>query len=623
MESVDNVKNKRNENGDNKEQLEEDDDDDARGGKRKLGGVRTMPFILANEMCDRFAGAGFHANMITYLTQVLNLPLVKASNTITTLGGTSNFTTLVGAFVADSFAGRFWTIIVGSIIYIMGMAALTVSAVLPRLRPPPCPAQVDCEEASGQQLWILYISLLLMSLGAGGMRPCVVMFAADQFDMTKSKVESRTWNFFNWYYFCMGVASFLALTVVVYIQDNISWAWGLGIPTIAMALSIVVFIVGSPLYRKIKPAGSPFVRLTQVTVAAVRKRKAIAPENPNDLYENRELDAGISTTGRLLHSNQFKWFDRAAIVSESESYTKEAKQPNLWRLATVHRVEELKSIIRMLPIWTAYILLVAAQSHHVSFTIQQARSMDRNLSPSFQIPPASMTIFSSITFVTGIPLYERLFVPLARKLTKNPVGITYLQRMGIGFGINIFATAASALVEIKRKKAALDHSLLDEPAAIIPISVFWLLPQYCLHGLAELFYSVGHMEFLYDQSPESMRSTASALNWLGIGFGSYVSTLLVTLVHKYSGRKSNWLPDRNLNQGRLENYYWLVTGIQVVNLIYYVLCAWFYKYKPIEEATDIERTDAESYEEDLESDGGRKSVSNVGNGYKELELVRN
>ncbi|XP_073153560.1 protein NRT1/ PTR FAMILY 3.1-like [Henckelia pumila] len=601
--------------GDFKEETKEEDH--AKVQKRKLGGLRTMPFILANEMCDRFAGSGFQANMITYLTQVLNLPLVKASNIITTFVGTSNFTPLLGAFIADSFAGRFWTIIVGSIIYVMGMVALTVSAILPRLRPSPCPTQVNCQEASSQQLWILYMSLFLMSLGAGGTRPCAIMFGADQFDMTKSKVESRTWNFFNWYYFCLAIASFLALTIVVYIQDNISWGWGLGIPTIVMALSIVAFILGSPLYRKIKPPGSPFVRLAQVVVAAAMKREAIAPDSPNALYENKDLDADISTTGRLLYSNQFKWLDRAAVVSESDMSGR--NQPNLWRLATVHRVEELKTIIRIIPLWAAYILVVAAQAHQNSFTIQQARTMNRHLSPSFQIPPASMTIFSNLTFLLCIPIYERLLVPFARKFTKNPVGITYLQRMGIGFAINVFATGASALVEIKRKKAALDHNLLDEPVAIIPISVFWLLPQYCIHGLAEMFYVVGHIEFLYDQSPESMKSTAAALNWISIGIGNYISTLVVALVHKYSGRNDNWLPDRNLNRGRLENYYWLVTGIQVVNMIYYVVCAWFYEYKTIEKTTDIETRDTD---EDLESDIARRKDDN-GDKFKEVELVQN
>lgn len=73
--------------------------------------------MTANEVCDRFAGVGFHANMITYLTQVLNLPLVKASNTLTNFIGTSSFTPLIGALIADSYAGRFWIIIIGSIIY--------------------------------------------------------------------------------------------------------------------------------------------------------------------------------------------------------------------------------------------------------------------------------------------------------------------------------------------------------------------------------------------------------------------------------------------------------------------------------------------------------------------------
>ena len=71
----------------------------------------------ANEICDRFANTGFHANMITYLTQELNLPLVKAANTLTNFDGAANFAPLFGALVSDSFAGRFLTIVAGSIIF--------------------------------------------------------------------------------------------------------------------------------------------------------------------------------------------------------------------------------------------------------------------------------------------------------------------------------------------------------------------------------------------------------------------------------------------------------------------------------------------------------------------------
>ncbi|XP_060175202.1 protein NRT1/ PTR FAMILY 3.1-like [Lycium barbarum] len=567
------------------EKKEEDEKNETiENEKKNLGGMKTMPFILANEVCDRFVGAGFHSNLITYLTQVLNVPLVKASNTLANFSGISNFTPLIGALVADSFAGRFWTIIVGSIIYEMGLVSITVSAIMPQLRPPPCPTQENCKEASKSQLWVLYICLLLTSIGTGGLRPCVVTFAADQLDMRKSKVESRRWNFYNLFYFCVTMATLTALTVVVYIQDNVNWGWGLGLLTIAMALSVIAFVIGSPFYRKVEPGGSPFVRLTQVIVASVRKRKVVVPADARLLYENKELDTAISCDGRLLHTNHFKCLDRAAVVTDDDM--KESHQPNLWRLATVHRIEELKCILRMFPIWVAGILHFASHSHVSSFTIQQARSMDRHLSHSFQIPPASMAIFSVLTVLIGLALYERFFVPFARRFTGHKSGITCLQRMGIGYAINILSTATAALAEIKRKKAAADHNLLDHPASVIPIRVFWLVPQYCLHGVAEVFMNVGHLEFLIEQFPESMRSTGAALNSLASSFGNYLGTFIVTLVHSNTGKERNWLPDRNLNRGRLENFYWLMAGLQVLNFVYYLICASLYTYKPLEELTE-------------------------------------
>ncbi|ERM99540.1 hypothetical protein AMTR_s00088p00092690 [Amborella trichopoda] len=91
-------------------------------GERKVGGLKTMPFILANEVCDRFATAGLMSNMISYLTQQLHMPLVKASNTLTNFAGTASLTPLIGALISDSFAGGFWTITVASVIYQMILA---------------------------------------------------------------------------------------------------------------------------------------------------------------------------------------------------------------------------------------------------------------------------------------------------------------------------------------------------------------------------------------------------------------------------------------------------------------------------------------------------------------------
>ncbi|KAK3008722.1 hypothetical protein RJ639_013125 [Escallonia herrerae] len=551
--------------------------------QRTKGGMIAMPFIFANEICEKLAVVGFAANMISYLTTQLHMPITKAANTLTNFGGTAGLTPLLGAFVADAYAGRFWTITVASMVYQIGMISLTLSAVLPSLRPPPCKGDQVCQEASSGQLAILYVSLLLTALGSGGIRPCVVAFGAEQLDGNDPSQKTKTWKFFNWYYFCMGASMLVAVTVVVYVQDNTGWGWGLGIPTMAMALSLVAFVLGYPLYLHMDPAGSPFTRLLQVCVAAYRKRKLPMVSDPRLLYENEELDAPISVAGKLVHTKHLRFLDKAAIVTEADN-PKVSSAPNLWRLNTVHRVEELKSIIRMGPIWAAGIILIAAYAQQGTFSLTQAKTMNRHLTRSFEIPASSMTVFTLTSMLATIIFYDRIFVPVIRRLTGLERGISFLSRMAIGFAISILATFFAGFIEIKRKNAAIKSGLVDHPHAVIPLSVLWLAPQYCLHGVAEAFMSIGHLEFFYDQAPESMRSTATALFWMAISAGNYLSTLLVSLVHTFSEgpRGSNWLPDNNLNKGKLEYFYWLLTLLQVVNLFYYLCCAKFYTLKPLQ-----------------------------------------
>ncbi|KAF3685467.1 putative nitrate transporter [Capsicum annuum] len=104
----------------------------------------------------------------------------------------------------------------------------------------------------------------------------------------------------------MGFSMLVAVTIIVYIQDNIGWSIGFVVPIIAMLISIVVFIFGYPLYRNLDPAGSPFTRLLQVCVAAYKKRKLDMVNDPKLFYQNEELDADISTAGKLVQTKQMK-----------------------------------------------------------------------------------------------------------------------------------------------------------------------------------------------------------------------------------------------------------------------------------------------------------------------------
>ena len=73
--------------------------------------------MVANEVGEKLAVVGFQTNMINYLTQQLHMPMTQAANTLTNFSGTASLTPLLGAFMADSFAGRFWTITIASVIY--------------------------------------------------------------------------------------------------------------------------------------------------------------------------------------------------------------------------------------------------------------------------------------------------------------------------------------------------------------------------------------------------------------------------------------------------------------------------------------------------------------------------
>ncbi|KAL0800934.1 hypothetical protein Bca101_056110 [Brassica carinata] len=496
---------------------------------RRKGGLITMPFIFANEMCEKMAVVGFHSNMISYLTTQLHLPLTKAANTLTNFAGTSSLTPLLGAFIADSYAGRFWTITFASIVYQIGMTLLTISAIIPSLRPPPCKGEEVCVVADTAQLSVLYIALLLGAIGSGGIRPCVVAFGADQFDESDPEQTTKPWNYFNWFYFIIGAAVLMAVTVLVYIQDNVGWGLGLGIPTLAMFLSVIAFVGGFRLYRHLHPSGSPFTRLIQVAVAAFHKR-TLSMVDHTLLYFNDEIDAPISLDGILTHTKHMSFLDKAAIKTEQDNL-KSGQIPNPWRLNTVHRVEELKSVIRICPIGASGILLFTAYAQQGTFSLEQAKTMNRHLTKSFQIPAGSMSVFTTIAMLCTIVFYDRIFVKIARKFTGLERGITFLHRMGIGFVISFFGTLIAGFVELKRKQVALEHGLLDKPHTVIPISFMWLIPQYSLHGIAEAFMSIGSLEFFYDQAPESMRSTAMALFWMAVSIGNYIYTYKPVQVH--------------------------------------------------------------------------------------------
>ncbi|XP_038694713.1 protein NRT1/ PTR FAMILY 2.13-like [Tripterygium wilfordii] len=544
---------------------------------KKPGGWKAMPFILGNETLERLASYGMIANFMVYLLTIFHMNQAPAANLINIWIGVSNFTPLLGAFISDAFIGKFKTIAFASFASILGLTTLTLTAWLPQLHPPACnsvqlPLGHHCKGPNNLQFGILILGLGFLSIGTGGIRPCSIPFGVDQFDPTTEGGKKGIASFFNWYYISATVVSLITLTIVIYIQDNVSWVLGFGLPTILMACSIVLFFVGTRIYVHRPPEGSLFSGIAGVVVSAYRKRRVLLPEDGEIDVSFYDPPLKKAILLKLPLTNQYRFLNKAAII-EKNDLKPDNGGANPWRLSSIQQVEELKCLLNIIPIWSAGIISFISMAQQSTFTISQALIMDRHLGPHFEISAGSMVIITMITVGVCVLFYDRIAVPFLRKLTKKESGITVLQRIGIGMIFSLLSMVVAGIVERARRSHANSH-----PHS--PMSVFWLSPQLILLGLCEAFNVIGQIEFYNTEFPEHMMSIGNALFSCSYAGASYLSSLIITVVHHTTGIRShpNWLTN-DLNAGRLDYFYFLIAGLCVVNFIYYLVCARKYRYK--------------------------------------------
>ncbi|KAI3465302.1 hypothetical protein Pfo_021965, partial [Paulownia fortunei] len=529
--------------------------------KLATGGWKASPFIIVNEVAERLAFFAVAVNMVSYLVREMHQSLPNAATHVTDWIGAAYVLTLLGAFLADAYLGRFLTIIIFSCVYAAGMVLLTLSATIDSLRPPHCTKR-PCIAASDGQTAFLYCALALIALGTGGIKPCVSSFGADQFDESDQSEAHKKYAFFNWFFFAINMGALLGITLLVYIQVEFGWAWGFGVPTAVMIVSVFVLAAGFMKYRYQKPMGSAFTRFVQVIVVSLRNHvRGVEVGREADLYEVSNRESDIFGAPKLAHTKQYRFLDKAAVITDPECSTTK----NRWRLCTVTQVEEFKSFVRILPVWASTIALAISFSQLSTFFIGQATIMDRKLG-LLEIPAGSTPVFSAINALILVPVYEKLVVPFLRAKTGHARGVTSLQRMGIGLCVSIFAMLSAALVEKKRREHYSDR-----------LSVFWLFPQCFLIGMAEVFTYVGQLEFFYDEATDGTRSISSAMFLSEIGIGSWLSTAIVKIIEKATGGvQKGWLRD-DLNKSRLDYFYWILTGVNGINFLVYLWVARGYK----------------------------------------------
>ncbi|XP_020224923.2 protein NRT1/ PTR FAMILY 1.2 [Cajanus cajan] len=586
--------------------------------ERRKGGLVTMPFIIANEALARVASLGLLPNMILYLMGSYRLHLAKATQILLLSSASANFTPVVAAFIADSYLGRFLAVGLGSAISFLGMALLWLTAMIPKARPPNCNQGTEsCKSATGGQMAILLSSLALMSIGNGGLS-CSLAFGADQVNRKDNPNNLRVLEtFFSWYYASATISVIIALTGIVYIQDHLGWKVGYGVPAALMLLSTVSFFLASPLYVKNKVQTSLLTGFAQVIVVAFKNRKLpLPPKNSPELYHHKE-DSDL-----VVPSDKLRFLNKACVIKDpEEDIGSDGSASNPWTLCTVDQVEELKAIIKVIPLWSTGIMM--SLSIGGSFGLLQAKSLNRHITSHFQVPPGSFSVIMVVAIFVWIALYDRVLLPIASKIKGKPVRINAKRRIGLGLFFSFLHLVTAALVETIRRKRAIKEGYLNNTHAVLNMSALWLAPQLCLGGIAEAFNAIGQNEFYYTEFPRSMSSVAASLSGLGMAAGNLVSSFVFSAVENVTSRggKEGWVLD-NINKGRYDKYYWVLAGLSALNVVYYLICSWAYG-PTVDQVRNMEEASTEEIGNEKQVDKACEITEEIGSKEKEFTELQN
>ncbi|KAL0370396.1 UNVERIFIED_CONTAM: protein NRT1/ PTR FAMILY 5.2 [Sesamum angustifolium] len=442
-------------------------------------------FIVGYEIFERMAYYGIASNLVIYLTQQLHEGTVTSSNNVTNWVGTVWMTPLLGAYIADTYLGRYWTFIIASAIYLAGMSLLTLAVSLPSLRPPSCGHGVkaeDCDKrASTLQIGIFYLALYIIAIGTGGTKPNISTLTNSTTMSPKRGSKSYPSSIGG----CFHLPWHPILQHFPYLHSRQRR-------------------LGHRLWEPVGSDGSgPGGHCEEVGV--------VVPAEPKEFYELSLEEYSNSRQFRLDHSSSLRH-----------------------NVGTGHR-------------------------------------------PHFKIPPASLAAFITIFMLISIVIYDRLFVPFVRKYTKNPRGITLLQRMAIGLVLQVITMITACLAERRRLSVARANGIFKK-GETVPLSIFILLPQFALMGIADNFVEVAKIEFFYDQAPEGMKSLGTAYFTTSLGVGYFLSSFLLSTVADVTKKYGKgWILD-NLNLSHLDYYYAFYAVLSFINLVFFLVVAKLFVY---------------------------------------------
>ncbi|RIA96011.1 di/tri peptide transporter 2 [Glomus cerebriforme] len=450
-------------------------------------------FVVFCELCERFTYYGVSGPFQNYIqypppAKLHGQPgaIGAGQETATALGYFFHFfcyvTPLIGAAIADQYLGRFNTILMFCLVYMVGLTILTTTAI---------PAAIQAKAAFPG----LILSMIIIGLGTGGIKCNVSPLVADQYTRTKPYVKKLSdgkkvivdpkitvQSIFHWFYLAINVGS-LSPILTTYLEKYHSYWMAYLVPLIMFFGAIGVLIVFRKNYVKKPPQGSAILKFFRVLKVAFMNGRNLDNAKPSNLSKTYNIT----------------WDDKF-----------------------VDEVKKCLEACRVFIFFPIYWLCYEQMSNNL---VSQASVMQVGDLPNdlvMNLNPISLIIFVPLTNKIIYPAFQRFGI-IIRPIT----------RIFIGFLLCGLSMAYSAIVQhiIYKTGPCFESTGCMVDGEVVPnnVNVWVQSPSYILIGFSEVFASITGLTYAYERAPDELKSTVTALYLMTTAFGSALGFGVVPL----------------------------------------------------------------------------------------------
>lgn len=405
------------------------------------------------------------------------------------------FAPLSGAALSDSYFGKYKTVVYLSLVYFVGTLLLAVTAIPGLFGTPENP-----------QSWGVFLSLFLIAVGTGGIKPNISSLGADQYLPFQAIGQAA---FFSWFYLAINAGTFASKLITPLLKSSVHcfdrddcYPLAFAIPALLMLLSIVVFVLGERYYRKVPPSGTfipgMFLRATWLgAFNTLRKREC------RELGQHWVFNANYGLEPGELFSDEFLDACRRQI-----------------------------GICRVLSPVIVFWTLFDQQDTTWTDQILRMNQMVKIGSWEFRLLPEQISVMNPVFVVFIVPLCQKVIYPFFQKIGRP---LSSLRRMFIGMVLAAaaFFVAGSLELWIDSNPDSLEYNpewndtvCRNDGTDPSCVHVGYQMFQYIIVTFAEVFVSVSGLEFAYTESHPVMKATSSSLWLLTVGLGQVVFLLV-------------------------------------------------------------------------------------------------